>query len=265
MKYSVGITKHERELEGWVFDLPGCHAVAPSRAALGALLPIVIAEHLAWLRGHGESIGAAAQDTHVDVVEEIATKDRAAADGEFVFDDDLRPLDDADIDTAVRGMAYARGELLSLIEPLPDSVLDWRPPASAMARIDPWNPDVRTIREIALDIANSDGYYRNGMSNSPKPPVEKGGALEQLAYERELTVARLHGLSVEERASAFRPRRPWQDRPEEWTARKAIRRIISHERFHTKEIQQRLAWLLLGLPDFGTRATAHTEGIATHA
>jgi hypothetical protein len=44
--------------------------------------------------------------------------------------------------------------------------------------------------------------------------------------------------------------RSWQDRPEQWTVRKVIRRIISHERFHTKEIQQRLSWILLGVPEF---------------
>jgi hypothetical protein len=28
-----------------------------------------------------------------------------------------------------------------------------------------------------------------------------------------------------------------------------IRRVISHERFHTAEIRQRLCWLLVGIPD----------------
>jgi hypothetical protein len=36
---------------------------------------------------------------------------------------------------------------------------------------------------------------------------------------------------------------------EHWTVRKALRRIISHERFHTKEIEQQLAWLLVGPPE----------------
>jgi hypothetical protein len=31
--------------------------------------------------------------------------------------------------------------------------------------------------------------------------------------------------------------------------RKVMRRIISHKRFHTREIEQRLAWLTLGVPE----------------
>jgi hypothetical protein len=44
--------------------------------------------------------------------------------------------------------------------------------------------------------------------------------------------------------------------------RKVLRRTISHERFHTKEIEQRLAWLLLGVPDF-SRARKE-EGATVH-
>jgi hypothetical protein len=29
-----------------------------------------------------------------------------------------------------------------------------------------------------------------------------------------------------------------------------VRRVIAHERFHTAEIRQRLAWLLVGVPSF---------------
>ena len=31
-------------------------------------------------------------------------------------------------------------------------------------------------------------------------------------------------------------------------ARKVVRRMLAHERFHTAEIQQRLSWLQLGVP-----------------
>jgi hypothetical protein len=35
----------------------------------------------------------------------------------------------------------------------------------------------------------------------------------------------------------------------EWTARKVMKRIISHTRFHTKEVEQRISWLTLGVPE----------------
>ena len=55
-------------------------------------------------------------------------------------------------------------------------------------------------------------------------------------------------LPEAQRGRVFAPQRPWQDGTERWTARKVVRRVISHERFHTAEIQQRLTWVLLGAP-----------------
>lgn len=249
MKYRVSIAMYDDRVEACVFDLPGCMATAATAHELHALLPIVIGEHLTWLQRHGEELNDALP-IEPDVTEEIDVALADAADDEFCFADDRPPASEADIEVGIRRMSYARDDLLAVIEPLPDVVLDWRPLISAMAKIDTWNPDVHTIREIALDIANADGYYRNGLSGEPddqQPDVHSG---EKLGRERELTIARLRSLTPEERGALFRPTRAWQDRPEQWTARKAIRRIISHERFHTKEIEQRLAWLLLGVPEF---------------
>lgn len=260
MKYRIGITKHETSVDGWVFDLPGCNIACSDGASLRQLLPVVVAEHAAWLKSHGEPMPLSAFDFELDVVEEIATKDRSAADGEFAFADDLRPVTDDEVATGVRHLEYARNDLVSLINSLPDAVQDWRPPESAMARIDPWNPDVHTIREIVQDIADSDGYYIRGLSDKPEAPVGRA-TLE----ERSEWIARLRELSMEDRGRLFRPTRPWQDRPEEWTARKVIRRMINHERFHTKEIQQRLAWLLLGIPDFGRSIAVPRERTLSNA
>ena len=50
----------------------------------------------------------------------------------------------------------------------------------------------------------------------------------------------------------FRPKQYWLDEIGEWTVRKALRRCIMHERAHLREIQQRLAWLVLGVPKLET-------------
>jgi hypothetical protein len=71
-----------------------------------------------------------------------------------------------------------------------------------------------------------------------------------MAMQRERLNAALRGLSDEGRSRRFEPVRAWQTAAEHWTARKVIRRVISHERFHTAEIRQRLSWLVIGLPRF---------------
>jgi len=72
-----------------------------------------------------------------------------------------------------------------------------------------------------------------------------------LALQRQRAISRLRSLTAEECARTFRPRGRRLSEGEEWTVRKALRRYICHERFHTREIQQRLAWLVLGIPSHG--------------
>ena len=253
MKYRVGIARYDDRVEACVFALPGCQATAATAEKLHALLPIVIGEHVTWLQRHGEEL-TGADPFEPDITEEVDAATTEAADGEFCFTDDHAPVSEVEIETGIRHIGYGRDDLLTAMEPLPEVVLDWRPPRSAMAKFDAWNSDVRTIREIALDIADADAYYRNGLSDEPETQQLDVNGGEKLGRERELTVARLRSLTPDERGVLFRVTRPWQERPEHWTARKAMRRIISHERFHTKEIEQRLAWLLLGVPEFDTIA-----------
>lgn len=246
----VGITKGEGTPSATVFDLPGCGAEAADRSSLHQLLPVCIGEYLSWLMRHGETMSDEST-TRFEIVEEIDPADTDAADGEFCFENDLARATSEDIETAIRFMTYAREDLKSVISGLSDLILDWRPPKSAMAKIDPWKPVVLTIREIVQDIAGAEGYYRTGLQDGTSKSETVDGRTS-LASQRERTLERLRDLSDPERTRTFHPSRSWQGGSEVWTVRKVLRRIISHERFHTAEIEQRLAWLLLGVPDFAS-------------
>jgi predicted RNase H-like HicB family nuclease len=253
MKYRAGINASDGQAWGQVFDLPGCTATAPSIAELEALFPLAAAEHLAWLGRHGEAIDLNS-DIEIDVVERVDVAKSDAQDGEFCYDDDLRPLSDAEIAHGLRLMAYAREDLLAAIEDLPDEILDWRPPKSAMGRIDPWQPEPLTIREVVRQIASSASYYRNCLRDGPIAD-EPHEIAHDLIAQRAKSIATFTALSAEHRGRMFLPQTPWGAKPEHWTPRKTLRRIIAHERFHTAEIIQRKTWVLLGVPDF----TRHTD------
>jgi hypothetical protein len=107
---------------------------------------------------------------------------------------------------------------------------------------------VLTIREIVAGVASAEAYYRRGLRDGQEPP-DPGGTLG-LDEQRELLLKDLLALSPEDRGRRFQRIRQSQTAPEHWTARKVIRRVIAHERFHTAEIRQRLAWLQLGVPVF---------------
>jgi len=245
---TVGLTLAERSCTATVFELPGCGAEAKDRQSLLLLLPVCIAEYATWLDSHGEPTSDVAPD--FDVVEEVDPADTDAADGEFCFQHDLGPATQDEMDTAIRILGYTRWDLERITIGLPDAVLDWRPPESAMAKIDAWKPGVLTIGEIIEDIAGAEGYYRTGLQDGVLP----AGEPLDLASQRERTLERLSSLSDDERSRTFRPQRTWQrEGSEMWTVRKVLRRMIGHERFHTAEIQQRLSWLFLGVPDFTGR------------
>jgi hypothetical protein len=191
----------------------------------------------------------------VEIVEDIIAAESDAADGEFCFADDLRAPTGTELADAITLLAFSRADMLSAAAAVPDTVLDWRPPPSAMARIDPWNPQPYTIREIMQTIAASEFYYRTGLVDGPvqdDPPDE----LRDLDVQRVRLIASITALAEADRARVFRPQRPWQASAEHWTLRKVIRRALRHERFHTAEVRQRLAWLQLGVPDFGRSASS---------
>jgi hypothetical protein len=235
VRFRIGIADYGTCWGGLAFDMPGCAANAGSRDDLLAVMPVTIAEHVAWLQRHclpAEPDGPCA----LNVVE-----------GEFCFDDDLRGVTDDDVEAVFRVMACSRADLLAAPRGVPDAILDWRPPRSAMAQIDEWKPQPLTIREILADVASAESYYRTALHDGRGTPDE-GGA--DLNTERSRLVDALRALSAVDRARRFEPIRSWQSAPEHWTARKVIRRVISHERFHTAEIRQRLSWLLVGVPHF---------------
>jgi len=247
MTFRVGIGTFADRVAGSVFDLPGCDVGAASSEELHALLSLSIAEHTLWRARHGEPVPSDGTPG-LEIVEVIDAATSGAADGEFCFAGDLVPVTPDELERAVRHMGFARDDLRAITRDLPGTLLDWRPPASAMSRIDEWRPEVRTIREILQDIASAEFYYRTGLTDAPPPDPD--ALLFDLDVQRERLVAALYAVPAAHRGRVFRPKRPWQNSPEHWTMRKVLRRVIGHERFHTKEIEQRLAWLLVGVPSF---------------
>jgi hypothetical protein len=256
--YRCGIAIREDGVDAVVFDLPGCQTQVANRDDAVAVLPVVIAEHLAWLDGHGQ-VTRDAFPFAVEVVEEVDVPSLAGvADGEFLFADDLRPVSRGEVEEALLRLAFARRDLLAVVRGLPDAVLDWRPPSAAL-RTDPWAPERRSIRDVLGHLAAADTYYAFNVGAAP-PPLLSDAARADLFGQRDRAVQRYRSLSEADLAARFEKRQPWQTRgAEHWTVRKALRRAIGHERFHCREVEQRLAWLLLGAPELSPAAGRSRE------
>jgi len=245
MSHAVALVTHERDLLAWVLDLPGCVAFGPDRADLDRRLPLAIAEHLAWLRSHGEH---PAEDLAWHAAVELDARTTPPPGGDYCFPPEKAPLDAAELEAMIARVHYAHAGLMAAFAFLPGQILDWEPPASAIGEPDPWAPEPRTIRQVTEHVLQLDLFYRESLRDGPAPGIfERVGPAEA---EFALTIERLRGLSDEDRSRVWRPVHPTRTTPvvEEWTARKVIRRSLSHVRAHTAEILQRRTWLQLGVP-----------------
>ena len=216
-----------------ITDLPGCTVRTPSRAEALARLPAAIHDHLAWLRYHGEP--APPEDDPIEV--EVADESHGfgpfnPGDAAALFPPDRVPVSPEEMEAYFRLMGYARAELLALVEGLPDEILDRQQ-----------NEEAWTIRRILRHVGNAEEWYVSRLvPTETLPPEWKHDEdlplLDFLATERRTAVDRLRRLTAEERSAVVYPSH-WTNHPDEpWTARKALRRAVEHEREHTAQIQE---------------------------
>lgn len=240
--YQVGTARSKAGVEAWVFGLPGCRAIAPTRAAALEVLPVAIAEHLSWLDRHGD-VTRNAFPFRFEVVEEVEASD----DGDAVFADDLQPTSREDLEVGLRRLGFARKDLLEVVGQLPDTVLDWAAPEHIVG---PCRYAARTIRAVLEHIAASDAALARAFSGTSDRRAAAGDQSPDIFGQRQGLIERLRALSSAELGREFRSGYEGSAKSgaELWTVRKALRYLIAHERSHTKEIEQRLAWLVLGLP-----------------
>lgn len=241
MSHVVGLVEHERFVHAWVLDLPGCIVGGHDLGEIEAKLPLAIAEHTGWLRSHGEPVEDGG-------VWEIVERGPAAA-GDVLFEAERAPMSREEQERLIGRVGFAQADLLAATAGVADAVLDWEPPRGAFETFDAWAQEVRTIRDVARHAHQFDVYYREGLRDGAAAGIYE--AVPDPAAEQARTIERLRSLTNEERRRVWRPTRPGQGVAEEWTMRKVVRRMISHERGHAAEILQRRTWVLLGVPGGG--------------
>ena len=229
-----------------VLSLAGCTVRAPSREEALQRLPGAIRDYLAWLRRHGEAAPTETEPIEIAVVEEsTGLGPFTPGDTAALFAPDRDPITPEEMEHHFRLMADSRADLLALVEDLPDELLDWRP-----------DPQSYTIRRVLRHIGNAEEWYVSRLVSPETLPAEWEDdeglpILEFLEMERRTALDRLRRLSETERSEVFYPQQ-WTDHPEErWTARKALRRFLEHEREHVGQAREILSMhrrhLLAGL------------------
>jgi predicted RNase H-like HicB family nuclease/uncharacterized damage-inducible protein DinB len=219
-----------------VLDIPGCTASGDSREqALGRLPATIRAAHT-WLRRYAEPAPSPNEPVELEVAEEIVGPGPfKPGDTAALFTPDCQPLTRAEMERSFTHMAYARGDLLALVQDLTDENLDWQP-----------SPESFSIRRVLRHIGNAEEWYVSRLVPPETLPAEWEHdealpVLQFLEMERRTAIERLRRLTGTELAGVFHPT-CWTEHPEEaWTARKALRRFLEHEREHTAQVSEILA------------------------
>jgi len=220
--------------DGWCMvhcpELPGVGFKAPSREIAVSLSPLRLEAELEWARRVGLEVEPAGNPP-VEVVGAVTVDvPVAAGETEAISGPEMVPLDDEYLSFIRRHLEASRKTLLDLVKRLPDAAFGWRP-----------GKGKRTIGEILGHIASAEAYYIVRLE--PPEAVTKAlweqyaqprlPILERLAEVRRLCLERLDELSDEDRQRTTRH----EPHSETWTARKVLRRMAWHERYHTRQIE----------------------------
>lgn len=224
-------------------DFPGCFSLADSRRDALANVPDAVRSYAHWLTRHGEA-QELPLDIELRVVEEVQgygpfdRGDKAA-----LFTADHRPLECDEMERLLQLAGYNRADLLRTVAGLFNEELDRE-----------WLPGEPTIRQILRHIGDAEQWYISRITDPHTLPREWDDdedlpTFDYLEMERRTAFERLRQLTEEERSAIVYPAR-WTSHPDEpWTARKALRRLLEHEREHYHQIRA----LLRGR----TNATSH--------
>jgi predicted RNase H-like HicB family nuclease/uncharacterized damage-inducible protein DinB len=212
-----------------VIELPGCFASGATREeALGRLQQAVEAYH-AWLRRHDEYMPIMRGPFVFDVQEAFQIRFEDGVEINSFFTPDAQTASDEDIEWALALMGWQREDLLECVGGLSDAALDWVPPD---------DPDGRSIRSILDHLAQAEVWYMGRLDETPPNVIVAnlpGPTLDRLQRVRQAAIVRITSYPQELRGMLF------THQGEQWTLRKALRRVVWHERDHLNEIEEIVA------------------------
>lgn len=193
----------------WIYDHRWwglCGQGTDEASALEDLNARVHPSYTDFLQRHGE-VAWPLED--LQVVERIHGN-------ELTFRLDHEQAMDEELDRTLVVLAFARKELLALIEDCSEAELDWDDPDRQLPRWARW----RTLRQTAFHIADTESrYYLAALNVEPPECCDD----IRVALHR----SRAHVREVLER---FERDRAVTSQGERWTTRKVLRRLAWHER-----------------------------------
>jgi len=209
-------------------EYPGCWVYGKNEKDALRQVKTNVVEWFDWMKSHGESVPDTGDNVEVEVAEMLRVDYDPSEAGkpEPLFWSEVAPITREDIDKTVRLMKYSRSDLMATITDITDDCLDWKPPVK-----------LRTVRDCLVHIAQVELWYINRL-NTDLPEELPENPTELLDYSRSVVLRQLQNLPESKMKGVFQPRKYQSPVCNLWTARKVLRRIVDHERLHTRDIRR---------------------------
>jgi predicted RNase H-like HicB family nuclease len=209
-------------------EYPGCWVYGRNEKSALQEVRIAVTEWVDWLKSYGESVPDIGDNTEVEVNEMLRVDYDPSESGkpEPLFWSEVGPITKEDIDKTLRLMKYSRDDLTAAITGITEDCFDWQPPVR-----------LRTIRNCLIHIAHAEIWYITRL-NIETPEELPENLFELLDYSRGIAVKCLQDLPERKMKGIFQPRKYRSPICNLWTARKVLRRLVDHERLHTRDIKK---------------------------
>jgi predicted RNase H-like HicB family nuclease len=231
MKIFVCLEVGQGGTGAFVPECPGCWVFGRTSERALEKVKVAIREWFEWLKRHGEDIPTEADEFTVKVGEILRVDYNPVEAGkpEPLFWSEVAPIKRKDIAYTIRLLGYSRNDLLNLVSDLNNETLDWQPPGKP-----------RTIRNTLKHIGFVEWWYITRLDVELPTKFPKD-VFKLLSYTREIVVDFLENFPKEKRSGVFQPKKDVGHKAKIcnlWTARKVLRRLVDHERLHTKYIEK---------------------------
>ena len=211
----------------FVPSCPGCWVFGRNQERALEKVKTAVAEWFEWVERHGEqNLGPKDFELEVPEIMKVDYNPVEAGKPEPLFWSEVPPVTKKDVARILRLMRYSREDLLKLVSNLDAECLDWLPPNKP-----------RTIRNCLRHIAVVEPWYVSRL-NINLPDRYPRNLFEMLDYTRKIVVDNLKTMPRDRMRGIFQPTKDLSPICNLWTARKVLRRLVDHERLHTKYIDK---------------------------
>ena len=230
MKFKVCLEVGPQGTGAFAPDCPGCWVFGQTPGRALDKEERLIHEWFDWLERHGEPVRKPDQiELEVAGMMRVDYDPVEAGKPEPLFWAEISPIGEDDIAWTLRLLRYSRADLLELVRDLDEETMKWQPPG-----------EPRTIVNCLRHIAYVELWYLSRLEIEVPSDFPRD-AFAFLDYSRETVVYWLEHFPEEKMAGVFQPAEDPSPICNLWTARKVLRRLVDHERLHTRYIEKILA------------------------